>query len=101
MPTIVPGLIIRTAVHFVHELYRLFFHQFSGMEVTLARNFHGTVAKAALDTPKRPKIQYAAALTENKNVDVLQKYFKSITIYLAYTVSDREAYNEEDRARVP
>ena len=49
MPTIVADLFIRTAVHFVHELYRLFFHQLSGMEVTLARNFHGTVAKAALD----------------------------------------------------
>jgi hypothetical protein len=49
MPTIVPGRLIGTSVHFVHELYRLFFHQLSGMEVTLARNFHGTVAKAALD----------------------------------------------------
>ncbi len=48
MPTIVADLFIRTTVHFVHELYGLFFHQFSGMEVTLARNFHGTVAKTAL-----------------------------------------------------
>ena len=49
MPTIVPGRLIGTAVHFVHELYGLFFHQLRRMEVTLARNFHGTVAKAALD----------------------------------------------------
>ena len=48
-PPFVPGRLIGAAVHCVHEVYRLFFHQLRRMEATLARNFHGTVAKAALD----------------------------------------------------